>query len=76
MFLSQQDAQSIVEEVKAAIGRDINIMDETGRILASTNPARQGQPHPAAERILREQLPSLTVEEDQPEAGKIGRAHV
>ncbi|MCI8910647.1 MAG: hypothetical protein HFG09_08215 [Oscillibacter sp.] len=69
MFLSQQDAQSIVEEVKAAIGRDINIMDETGRILASTNPARQGQPHPAAERILREQLPSLTVEEDQPEAG-------
>ena len=69
MFISQQDAQSIVEEVKAAIGRDINIMDETGRILASTNPARQGQPHPAAERILREQLPSLTVEEDQPEAG-------
>ncbi len=69
MFISRQDAQSIVEEVKAAIGRDINIMDETGRILASTNPARQGQMHPAAERILREHLPSLTVEEDQPETG-------
>lgn len=69
MFISRQDAQSIVEEVKAVIGRDINIMDETGRILASTNPARQGQMHPAAERILRERLPSLTVEEDQPETG-------
>lgn len=69
MFISQQDARSIVEEVKAAIGRDINIMDETGRILASTNPARQGQLHPGAERILREHLPSLTVAEDQPETG-------
>lgn len=69
MFISQQDARSIVEEVKAAIGRDINIMDETGHILASTNPTRQGQLHPGAERILREQLPSLTVEEDEPETG-------
>lgn len=69
MFISRQDAQSIVEEVKAVIGRDINIMDETGRILASTNPARQGQLHPGAKRILRESLPSLTVTEDMPETG-------
>ncbi len=69
MFISQQDAQSIVEEVKTAIGRDINIMDKTGRILASTNPVRQGQLHLGAERILREDLPSLTVTEDRPETG-------
>lgn len=69
MFISQQDARSIVEEVKSALGRDVNIMDETGRILASTNPARQGRLHPGALRILREHLPSLTVEEDQPETG-------
>lgn len=65
MFLSQQDAQSIVDEVKSAIGRDINIMDGDGRILASTNPARQGQLHPGAARLLREGLSSLTVEADQ-----------
>lgn len=69
MFISQQDAQSIVEEVKTAIGRDINIMDETGHILASTNPARRGQLHPGAERILRDALPSLTIGEDRPETG-------
>ena len=65
MFLSQQEAQSIVDQVKEAIGRDINIMDGDGRILASTNPARQGQLHPGAARVLQEGLSSLTVEADQ-----------
>ena len=65
MFLSQQDAQSIVDQAKEAIGRDINIMDGDGRILASTNPARQGQLHPGAARVLREGLSFLTVEADQ-----------
>lgn len=65
MFLSQQEAQRIVDQVKEAIGRDINIMDGDGRILASTNPARQGQLHPGAARVLQEGLSSLTVEADQ-----------
>ena len=65
MFLSQQDAQSIVDQAKEAIGRDINIMDGDGRILASTNPTRQGQLHPGAARVLREGLSFLTVEADQ-----------
>lgn len=65
MFISRQDARSIVEEVKTAIGRDINIMDETGRILAGTNPARQGQLHPGAERILRSMVFSSCTDQER-----------
>ena len=69
MKLPPQYAQSIVNEMKASIHRDINIMDEQGIILASTNPARRGTLHQGAARILREGLPSLTIREDDPAAG-------
>ena len=35
MYISRQNARSIVDEMKTAIHRDINIMDENGVILAS-----------------------------------------
>lgn len=69
MYISKQNAQSIVDEMKAAIHRDINIMDEDGMILASTNPTRQGQLHQGALQIIRENLPSLVIWEDMPEMG-------
>ena len=53
MYISRQNARSIVDEMKTAIHRDINIMDENGVILASTNPVRQGQVHQGALRIIR-----------------------
>ncbi len=67
IYISKQHAQSIVDEMKATIHRDINIMDGEGIILASTNPARQGQLHQGALRLLREKLPSLIIWEDAPE---------
>ncbi|WP_298023347.1 sugar diacid recognition domain-containing protein [uncultured Dysosmobacter sp.] len=69
IYISRQHAQSIVNEMKAAIHRDINIMDGDGVILASTNPARQGQLHQGALRIIREGLPSLVIRHDIPEQG-------
>lgn len=64
MRISKQDAQTIVDEMKASIHRDINIMDETGVILASTNPARQGHLHQGALRLIQESLPSLIIRSD------------
>ena len=69
MFIGREDAQHIVDEMKASIHWDINIMDGEGAILASTNPTRQGKLHQGALRIIREGLPELTIWEDDPEAG-------
>lgn len=69
MFISQYHAQNIVQEMKLAIHKDINIMDQNGIIIASTNPARCGQLHSGASRVLREGLPSLLIQEDSPESG-------
>ena len=69
MYIRRQNARSIVDEMKTAIHRDINIMDENGVILASTNPVRQGQVHQGALRIIRENLPSLVIRRDAPEDG-------
>ena len=69
MVIPPRYAQSIVDEMKSSIHRDINIMDENGIILASTNPARKGGLHHGAARILQEGLSSLTIWEDDPAAG-------
>lgn len=69
MLITQKNAQSIVDEMKASIHRDVNIMDESGIIVASTNPARRGQIHAGAVQIIRNQLPSLTIWENDPGTG-------
>lgn len=69
MLLSQQDARHIVNEMKAAIHHDINIMDETGVILASTNPVRSGQLHAGALQVIERRLSALVIREDDPGAG-------
>ena len=45
MFISEAAALSIVREMKEITGHDINIMDGTGTIFASTDPGRVGQRH-------------------------------
>ena len=45
MFISEAAASSIVREMKEITGHDINIMDGTGTIFASTDPDRVGQRH-------------------------------
>lgn len=61
MFLTKENGMQIVQEIKQTIGRDVNIMDRTGTILASTDPKRIGQLHTIAKEILERQLPVLEV---------------
>ena len=68
-MLSLENARHIVDEMKTAIHCDINIMDESGVILASTNPVRQGTLHAGALQIIQNDLPSLTIWEDDPASG-------
>lgn len=65
MFISVHNARVIADEMKKLIGRDINIMDERGIILASTNPSRSGTLHEGAARVMREKLSLLVVENDE-----------
>lgn len=64
MLLSTQQASQILREMKSLVHHDINLIDTQGVIFASTNPARVGQFHPGALRILREGLSELNVREN------------
>ncbi|MEG0914020.1 MAG: sugar diacid recognition domain-containing protein [Oscillospiraceae bacterium] len=69
MELSKSIMQHIVEELRSTIGRDINIMDKTGRIIASTNTNRIGVPHHGAKIIIAQNLHELVISEDDSYAG-------
>ena len=69
MDLSPQDAMSIVTEMKRTIGHDVNIIENDGVILASTNKARIGTVHEGARRLIENRRDSLTVWEDDPAHG-------
>lgn len=69
MIISKEYAQQIVDDVKANIQRDINIMDNSGYIIASTNPVRLGQLHQGALQIIRENRKDLTVYENDASRG-------
>ena len=56
MLIAKETALSIVQEMKAAAGCDINLMDDTGRIVASTDQARMGQIHAGARELLEKGL--------------------
>lgn len=64
MFLNEAQAAQILRQMQSLIHRDINLIDTQGVIFASTNPARVGQLHSGALRVIREHLPSLEVRED------------
>jgi carbohydrate diacid regulator len=73
MFLSKYNAQAIVDEVGKVISTDINLMDASGRIIASTDPKRIGQIHQGAVKILNEDLLELYIEyEDEAQHVKPG----
>lgn len=62
MFLTEANAQKIVNEMKSLLGKDINIMDENAIIIASTNPVRIGSLHEGAQIMLSEGRSELIVE--------------
>lgn len=65
MIISKKKMQKIAEEIGQSIKRDVNIMDEKGIIIASTDLNRIGTEHEGALRIIRERLDKLYIEGSQ-----------
>ena len=64
MYLQKDTATKIIKEISMVLDYDINIMDEKGAILASTDPSRVGMFHEGAFRIIHNHLKELAVYED------------
>ena len=56
MKISKSSAQQIVEEIGKLVRQNINLMDETGHIIASNDPSRIGNFHTGAYRIIQNHL--------------------
>ena len=61
MKLSRTSAQQIVEEIGKLVRQNINLMDETGHIIASNDPSRIGKFHPGSYEVLTNRLPELYI---------------
>ena len=61
MNISHDSAMRIVTEMSSIIGHDVNMMDERGVIIASTDPERLGAFHGGARELLRQGLGELVV---------------
>ena len=64
MHISKTIAMRIVTELGAIIDQRINLMDESGAIIASTDPSRIGTLHGGAQKVVRERLPELFIAAD------------
>lgn len=71
MWLSQSNAQEIVSKVNRIINRSMNIMNEQGIIIASTNESRIGTFHEGAKIIIDNQLDELYIHNDKEYKGSI-----
>lgn len=73
MKISVNIARTIVREISNTIHQNVNLMDDSGCIIASTNPARIGTFHVGAQKIIEEQLEYLTINTDEEyEGAKLG----
>lgn len=61
MKLSRTSAQQIVEEIGKLVHQNINLMDETGHIIASNDPSRIGKFHPGSYEVLTNHLSELYI---------------
>gem|GEM_PF-4835082 len=61
MNVSAQSAQTIIEEISALIGRQINMMNEKDIIIASMDKNRVKTFHEAARKIIAEDSDEITV---------------
>lgn len=69
MLLNQVTAAEIIRRIKPVIDFDLNIMDHTGLILASTDAGRINTHHEGARILIERRLDELIVEEDGEYAG-------
>lgn len=73
MKLLDDIAKSIVSEISSTVNQNVNLMDHTGLIIASTNAERIGTYHEGAQKIIREKLEILIIQTDEDYSGsKIG----
>jgi carbohydrate diacid regulator len=72
--LSPEMARSFLLKLSEHIERNVNIMDRDGRIIASRDPARQGQYHEAAFRLIQSagELERIEETDDLPPGVKPG----
>lgn len=61
MIISNAAAQQIVEEIGKLVKQSINLMDETGHIIASNDPSRIGKFHEGAYQIITGHLKELYI---------------
>lgn len=70
--LSRELAQRIVDEVSPSLGHDVNIMDRTGIIIASSDASRLDVLHVGAQQAARTGRPAIIRAGDEPEGAKAG----
>ncbi|MBQ8621528.1 MAG: helix-turn-helix domain-containing protein [Oscillospiraceae bacterium] len=64
MKISNTSAQQIVEEIGKLVRQNINLMDETGHIIASNDPSRIGKFHPGAYEIITHHMNELYITQE------------
>lgn len=64
-MLSYEIAQQIVRETMTRLNRNINIMDNTGTIIASGDPSRVNHIHEGASDVIRTKEPLLITQDNQ-----------
>ncbi len=64
MYISNESAQTIINEVSSILNQQLNFMNAEGVIIASTNQNRIGQFHEGAARMIRESLAEFTILSD------------
>ncbi len=69
MKISKTTAMKIVNDLSDTILQSINLMDEYGVIIASSDESRLGAHHAASQKILIDKLDSLIVFEDEEYVG-------
>ena len=69
VIIPRKQMQKIVEELEGTIQKKINIMDETGCIIASSDISRIGTYHSGAQRVISQRLEELVISEEDRYAG-------
>lgn len=64
MIISKRIGQEIVREIENLVHQKINMMDENGVIIASSDSSRLGQVHSGALKIIKNNLPELYIEKN------------
>ncbi len=62
--ISLDSAQRIVSEISSVLGADVNLIDRSAAIIASTDARRVGNHHPGAEQIVTHHLEQLIITPD------------